>query len=493
MKGTGTSKAALRKVRSAATRRRASASHAAELATRIEQGLDDKANRVGPFEAGHDEVSRSSLFDALTNCPNRVLFKDRIEQTLRAAKRTNATVPLIVVDLDRFKEVNETLGYRAGDELLCRVADRLRGVLRDSDTVGRLGSDDFGVLLPSAETIEGAIKVADRIQHQIESRVTVGGHAIDTTMSMGVALFPIHGQDADTLLRHADMALSEARRARIPYSVFGTVEYQSARSSLGLAADLRRAVENDELVLHYQPKVAIATGRVIGVEALARWNHPACGLIMPGDFMPLAERMALITPLTLGILDKALRQARLWHDQGLDLPVAVNLSPRSLHQIDLPERIAESLHNAGVAAGKLAIEITETAIMIDEASAEAVVRRVAALGVGIAIDDFGTGYSSLTRLRRLPVSELKVDRSFVSTMARNNEDAVIVHALVDLGHRLGQIICAEGVEDEATLRMLAEWGCDSAQGYHLCPPQPAARLTPWLESSIRAPAMLTRG
>ncbi|MGH6717788.1 MAG: putative bifunctional diguanylate cyclase/phosphodiesterase [Alphaproteobacteria bacterium] len=475
-------------------RRSEGPSRVAELAALLEGSLGDLANLASTLEVAHGDVSRASLLDPLTGCPNRVLFKDRVEQTLREAKRIDAKVPLLVIDLDRFKEVNETLGYRAGDDLLCEIANRLRGVLRDSDTIGRLGSDDFGILLSSAETIEGAIRVAERIQHHVESRFTVGGHTIDATMSMGVALFPVHGHDADTLLRHADMALSEARRARIPYSVFGTVENDLARSSFHLAGDLRRAVENDELVLHYQPKVAMATGCAIGVEALVRWNHPTLGLIMPGDFMPLAERTALITPLSLVILDKALRQVRLWQERGLDVPVAVNLSPRSLHQADLPDRIAESLRKTGVAADKVAIEITETAIMIDEASAESVVRRVAELGVRIAIDDFGTGYSSLTRLRRLPVSELKVDRSFVGSMARNNEDAVIVHALVDLGHRLGQSICAEGVEDEATMRMLADYACDSVQGYYLCPPRPAAGLTAWLESSISggAPAALQR-
>ena len=463
-------------------------SQVVDLVSRLEARLGDLNNLTSSLETAHVEVARASLFDPLTRCPNRVLFKDRVDQILRAAKRGDRKVPLLVVDLDRFKEVNETFGYRAGDDLLCEVAERLRDVLRDSDSVGRLGGDDFGVLLPSAETLEGALRVAERILRHIGTQIVAGGHTIDATMSMGVALFPVHGQDADTLLRHADMALSEARRARIPYSVFGTVETDTSRASIRLAADLRRAVENDELVVHYQPKVSMATGRAIGVEALVRWNHPTLGLVMPGDFMPLAERTALITPLSLKILDDALRQTRLWQEQGLDIPVAVNLSPRTLHQSDLPDRILESLRAVGVAPDRLVIEITETAIMVDEDDAQSVVRRLADLGVGISIDDFGTGYSSLTRLRRMPVSEVKIDCQFVRTMARDQEDAVIVHALVDLGHRLGRSIVAEGVEDAATLRLLGEYGCDAAQGYYLCPPGPPKALTDWLRASLTGQA-----
>lgn len=455
----------------------------AALANELEASLGNLSSLATLLEAAHEEASRANLIDPLTRCPNRVLFKDRVEQTLLAARRTGASIPLLVVDLDHFKEVNETLGYAAGDDLLCEVARRLRASLRDSDTVARLGSDDFGILLSSTDTLDGAVKVADRVHREVASEAVIAGQRIGLTMTVGIAVHPTHGTDAETLLRHADMALSEARRARLPYAVFSSEEHDPSRSSLRLAAELRSAVENDELVLHYQPKIFMGNGRTVGVEALVRWQHPIHGLVMPGDFMPLAERTATITPMSLKILAKALGQVRAWQDMGLDVPVAINLSPRSLHQTDLPDRIAESLTEAGVAADKLAIEITETAIMIDEASAESVVRRLADQGVRISIDDFGTGYSSLTRLRRLPVSELKVDRSFVRNMARDNEDRVIVHALVDLGHRLGQKIVAEGVEDDETMKLLGQLGCDAVQGYHVCRPLPAVKLTDWLRTS----------
>jgi predicted signal transduction protein with EAL and GGDEF domain len=375
------------------------------------------------------------------------------------------------------------MGYAAGDDLLCEVARRLFEVLRESDTVARLGSDDFGILLASTHSLDGAAKVAERICNEVARKTVIAGQPFDILLSVGIAMFPEHGTDADTLLRHADVALAEARRARLPYAVFSSDGPEPSRRALHLAADLRSAIENDELTLHYQPKVCMRTRRTVGVEALVRWQHPSHGLIMPGDFMAIAERTALITPMSLKIVDKALAQCRLWRESGLNVPVAVNLSPRSLHQTDLADRIADSLTKAQVGADQLSIEITETAIMVDEAVGETGVRRLADLGLRISIDDFGTGYSSLARLRRLPVSELKVDRSFVRDMVMDGEDAAIVRALVDLGHRLGKTIVAEGVEDAKTLDLLAEWGCDTAQGYHLCRPGPADQITSWLVTS----------
>ncbi|MEX2648760.1 MAG: bifunctional diguanylate cyclase/phosphodiesterase [Alphaproteobacteria bacterium] len=461
----------------------ASPRNVADLVSRLEESFRSVTSLADKLEVAREEVNRTALLDPLTECPNRTLFYDRLQQTLLGAKRSNSSFPLMVVDLDRFKEINETLGYAFGDDVLREVARRLRGLLRESDTVARLGSDDFGVLLSSTASVEAAANVAERVIDTVSAKASIRGQSLDLPISIGIAIYPTHGEDAEALLRHADMALTEARRARVPYSVFATSGADASAGTLRLATEIRSAIERDELVLHYQPKVSMATGRTIGVEALVRWQHPELGLIMPGDFMPLIERTALITPMSLKILTQALKQSRAWSEIGLDVPVAVNLSPRSLHQTDLPDRVAEILETVGVQPGRLSVEITETAIMVDEASAETVVRRLADLGVHIAIDDFGTGYSSLTRLRRLPVSELKIDRSFVRNMAQNNEDSVIVRALVDLGHRLGQRIVAEGVEDEATWQNLKSWGCDAAQGYHLCRPAPPQKLTTWLEQS----------
>jgi diguanylate cyclase (GGDEF)-like protein len=462
---------------------RAPANGVADLISRLEESFRSVNTLVDRLEDAREEVNRSNLFDALTACPNRVLFYDRLEQAILLAKRAGGSFPLLIVDLDRFKEVNEILGYSAGDDVLREMARRIRGLLRESDTVARLGSDDFGVLLSTSTSIDGAANVAERLIDAVSQNATIRGHALELPVTVGIAVFPNHGEDAETLLRHADMALSDARRAGVPYSFFSAASGEAAPTALRLSADIRAAVENDEFVLHYQPKVSMATGRTVGVEALVRWRHPELGLIMPGDFMPLVERTALITRMSLKILSQALRQSRAWYEQGLDVPVAVNLSPRSLHQNDLPDRVADILAEVGVGADRLCLEITETAIMIDEASAEAVVRRLAERGVRFAIDDFGTGYSSLTRLRRLPVSELKIDRSFVRNLATNNEDAVIVRALVDLGHSLGQRIVAEGIEDEAAWRALKTWGCDAAQGYHLCRPIAPGPLTTWLRES----------
>jgi diguanylate cyclase (GGDEF)-like protein len=454
-----------------------------DLEGRLEESFRDISSLASQLEAAKEELARASLFDPLTDCPNRVLFHDRLEQAVLQAKRRDVALPVLIMDVDRFKDINETLGFQAGDQLLRDVAQRLKGVLRESDTTARLGSDEFGVLLTTATTIDGAVSATKKIADKLAAPFTVAGHAVDLSMSIGVAAFPVHGEDAQTLLRHAEMAMTEARRTHSPFAVYARDQDEGALVSLRLASGLRRAIEKDELVLHFQPKVNVATKKIIGTEALVRWNHPELGLTMPNAFIPLAERTALITPLSLLVMRKALKQVRAWRKQGLDIPVAVNLSPRTLHQVDLPGKIARILKESDVPARSLVVEITESAIMIDVDRATDVVRRLSALGVSISIDDFGTGYSSLINLRRLPVSELKIDRSFVMEMMGSAEDAVIVRSIIDLGHNLGLKVVAEGVENLDVWNRLGAWGCDSGQGYFLAKPMPEALFGEWLAKS----------
>lgn len=364
-----------------------------------------------------------------------------------------------------------------------RDRNLLRSTLRDSDTAARLGSDEFGILLAAVHNVEDALQAADRIAEAFSPPFEIEGHTVDLEMSIGIAAFPQHGGDTDTLLRHADMALSEARRTGSIYSVFASEEHASALAAFKLAGQLRSALDRDEFILHYQPKVDLATGRIVGVEALVRWQHPEMGLVMPGNFLPLVERTSIAMPLSLRVVDKALAQSRAWEDKGFDLTMAVNLSPRILHQPDLPERIKRLLVQHQVAPSRLFIEVTESAIMIDEDRALAALDRLVAQGVTISIDDFGTGYSSLTNLRRLPTRELKIDRSFVMAMRKSNEDAVIVRSLVELGTSLGLRVVAEGVEDAEVLATLKTWGCHKAQGYHIARPMPAPDLETWIATS----------
>jgi diguanylate cyclase (GGDEF)-like protein len=464
----------------------------AELQAELVRALGEIGRSASQLEAAHHDDRQAALVDPLTRCPNRFLFRDRLDQALLKAKREGTTYPLLVIDLDRFKQVNETLGHRAGDALLREVANRLRSVLRESDTTARLGSDEFGVLLATGRSIEGALQVADRITEAFAAPVPIEGHEVNLELSIGIAAYPMHGDDSETLLRHADIALSEARRTGSAYSVFASEEHETALAAFKLSGQMRVALDRDEFVLHYQPKVDLRSRRVVGVEALVRWQHPEKGLIMPGGFLPLVERTSMITPLSLRLVDKALGQASRWARAGIDLHVAVNLSPRCLHQPDLPDRIEAMLGQHGVPPPYLGLEITESAIMIDEERALAALNRLSRRGVRVAIDDFGTGFSSLTNLRRYPVRELKIDRSFVAAMPTSNEDAVIVRSLIDLGVNLGLQVVAEGVEDAQTLRTLEQWGCHKVQGFHIARPMASEDLEAWIASSPWKPAAHAR-
>jgi diguanylate cyclase (GGDEF)-like protein len=425
-----------------------------------------------------------ALHDPLTGLPNRELFGDRVEQAIRASDRGLQPAALLLLDLDRFKDVNDTLGHHHGDLLLGEVAARLTGTLRAVDTVARLGGDEFAVLLPDASA-DGAAAVAQKVRTALHQPLTLDGVGLDLDASVGIAVYPDHGGDAAELLQHADVAMYAAKQTHAGFVVYDPAVDQHSPRRLALLGGLRRALERDELVLHYQPKADLHTGQVLGAEALVRWQHPAHGLLGPGEFIPLAERTGLIHPLTRWVLDTALRQAAAWRQAGHHLSIAVNVSTRSLLDREFPDHVAERLAAWQVPAASLVLEVTESAVMADPALALEVLSRLHALGVGLALDDFGTGYSSMAYLKALPVDELKVDRSFVGQMATSSSDAVIVRSTIDLGHNLGLHVVAEGVENQATWEELAALGCDTAQGYHLGRPMPAAELERWLQVTER--------
>jgi diguanylate cyclase (GGDEF)-like protein len=438
-------------------------------------------------------IRQQALSDALTGLPNRILLLDRTAQAIRQADRELVPAALLLIDLDRFKEVNDTLGHHCGDQLLVQVGQRLRAALRGVDTVARLGGDEFAVLLPRITTDEGAATVASKLQAALQEPFTLQGLALEVEASIGLALYPEHGSDPDELLQHADIAMYVAKETHAGFVLFDPKQDQHSPRRLALLGELRRAIEGRQLLLHYQPKIDAHTGQILGVEALVRWQHPEHGLVPPGEFIPLAERTGLIGPLTHYVMDAALQQCRQWRQAGHELAVAVNVSARRLLDLAFPDEVGGLLARWDVPARLLVVEITESAIMADPAHAMQILGRLNRMGVQLSIDDFGTGYSSMAYLKSLPVDELKVDRSFVSQMTSNSSDAVIVRSTVDLGRNLGLRVVAEGVEDQTTLEALDALGCDAVQGFHVSRPVTPDDLIDWLELRARlASPSLTR-
>jgi diguanylate cyclase (GGDEF)-like protein len=429
-----------------------------------------------------DRDRHQATHDALTGLPNRELLRDRLGQGLAAAARTDGEVALLLIDLDRFKEINDTLGHSYGDKLLCQVGPRLRSVLRDGDTVARLGGDEFAVLLPSVDGVAEAQAVAERLREALHRPFDVDGVALDVEASVGIVLSPWHGTDTEELLRNADIAMYAAKELKAGAVVFEPDQHVTAPWRLTVLGDLRRALEgSDELFLNYQPKYTLDGERIEGVEALLRWQHPTEGLIPPDEFIPVAEGTGIILGLTERVLGLALAQMREWMDAGHAVPVAVNLSTRCLLDAGLPDLVERLLAEHGVPAGLLRLEVTESAVMGDAARCMEVLQRLHDLGVHLSIDDFGTGYSSMAYLRRLPVDELKIDRSFVLGMTTTQQDAVLVRTAIDLGHNLGLTVVAEGVEGAEHVLALRALGCDIAQGYHYARPMLPAQLSELLE------------
>jgi diguanylate cyclase (GGDEF)-like protein len=417
-----------------------------------------------------------AMTDALTGLPNRRLFAELADHAISRARRDGTHVAAMIIDLDGFKEVNDTLGHRCGDVLLQEIARNLSGALREGDTVARLGGDEFAVLLPGIADATAAETVANKLLCAIARPVQIGDLSMAPEGSIGIAMFPDHGGDIDGLLQHADVAMYAAKTHRLGCTLYVPDQDHHTLDHLTVIGDLREALENDELVLHYQPKVELATGTIVGVEALARWNHPRRGLLMPADFIPAAEHTALIVPLTLHVIDLALAQCRRWADEGRLLTMAVNISPRCLRQPEFATDVSARLAQWQVPPEWLELELTESVLIAGTQRELEVLNRLRALGVTLAIDDFGTGYSTLSRLRDLPIDVLKIDKSFVLSMRCNTADAVIVQATIDLARSIGVDVVAEGIENEATYDVLRALGCPYGQGYHLGRPMPADRL-----------------
>jgi diguanylate cyclase (GGDEF)-like protein len=439
-----------------------------------------------------DEIEYRALYDGLTGLPNRTLFRDRIERAILTAHRNGGSAAVMLFDLDRFKEINDALGHDTGDLLIGQLGERLKLELRESDTLARLGGDEFGVLLPT-ESIEDATLLAGRLHAALEAPFLLDGLPLEVSASMGVAAYPEHGGDADALIQHAEVAMYVAKEAHTPTSVYDAEQDMNDAARLALAGELRRAIETEELVVHFQPKAELASGRILGAEALVRWQHPERGFIPPNDFIPIAERTGLIKPLSRYVLRAAVEQCGAWNEAGLGLHVAVNLTIPDLLDLELPDWIAGLLAETGVQPEQLELEITETTILADPFRVRQVLARLNEMGLRLAIDDFGTGYSSLAYLKRLPVQTIKVDRSFVMGMGEDPSDATIVRSTIDLGRNLGLGVVAEGVESQEVWDALREQGCTLAQGYFISRPLPAEELAALLEKRAsravsRAPA-----
>jgi diguanylate cyclase (GGDEF)-like protein/PAS domain S-box-containing protein len=440
----------------------------------------EKTQLLEQTRASEERFQHQALHDALTRLPNRVLLHDRLSHAITSAARDREPVSLLVVDLDRFKEVNDTLGHSAGDRLLQEVSARFRATVRASDTVARLGGDEFALVLPGADA-PAAATTAAKLLAALERPVVLDGWELPLGASVGIAAYPEHGSDADTLLRRADMAMYAAKRNRDGgLGVYSPELDRHGSERLGLITDLRRGIALDELTLHYQPQVDCRTGGLVGIEALVRWWHPERGLLSPDTFVPIAEQAGLMRDLTRWVLSTALAQGHSWRRWLRELTLSVNLSGQDLLDSRLPAFVAEQLARWQFPAKQLTLEITESALLGDRARAQDVIGELRKTGVRVALDDFGTGYSSLSYLKEWPVDELKVDRSFVKNMIDDGRDRAIVRAIVDLAHTLGLSVVAEGVETQAVLGMLGDLECDRAQGYHMSRPLPAEELKWWL-------------
>ena len=445
---------------------------------------------ISERKAHTDALEYQALHDALTGLPNRSLFNDRLRQALLAARRNRQSFGVLLLDLNRFKDINDAFGHDRGDSLLQEVAARIRGALRATDTVARLGGDEFAVLTTEAKNPESIVAAALKILTSLEAPFAIGDQMVESGASIGIALYPQHGDDPATLLRRADVAMYVAKRSGLGHTVYSPEHEAQAFKRSGLAGELRRSIAQGELVLHYQPQMKLSSGATYGVEALVRWNHPREGMLPPDRFIPMAEDTGMIRPLTDWVLDSALRQLRAWMDSGMTLSMAVNISPQSVEDPSLVETVARALSTWGIEPSRLTLEVTESVAMAGAAGKA--LHNLSDMGVQVSLDDFGTGYSSLLYLKRLPVSEIKIDRSFVSGLASDGDSAAIVRSAVGLGHNLGLRVVAEGLQDRHAEAILMDSGCDAAQGFLIGRPVSGLEMTSYLSTTAGAERAVAR-
>jgi diguanylate cyclase (GGDEF)-like protein/PAS domain S-box-containing protein len=426
-----------------------------------------------------DKIRRQALEDPLTGLPNRALLWDRFEQELAGARRSGLLLGVVLFDLDHFKDINDKFGHVVGDRALRAVAAQIGSSIRASDTLARLGGDEFALLVPGLRDVEEAEQITRKALARIEDELRVDDVLLKLNASVGIAVHPTHGSDPTSLLRRADVAMYRAKRFGGRIAVYDPVRDQEELESLTFIAELQHAIDADELVLHYQPKINLRTGDTVGAECLVRWQHPSRGIIPPNKFIPLAESTGLVKPLTLWVVRQALEDSRSWQAQGLEIPVAVNLSAPLLHDAELPYAIDHALRASNAPERQLELEITESAVMQDPEGAMKTISLLHSTGISFSLDDFGTGYSSLAYLKNLQVQAIKIDRSFVRDMVTDQRDASIVRAAIELGHNFRMHIVAEGVESQPIRELLTSLDCDHAQGFHLARPMPSAVFLGW--------------
>jgi len=433
------------------------------------------------LDAKNEELKHLALHDNLTGLPNRGLLAERLEQTLLQAERSEQPFALFLMDLDRFKEVNDTLGHQFGDELLKMVSSRILKCMRKKDSIARLGGDEFAVLLPQTD-YKGTENCAERIIHSMDEPFSINNVSTESKVSIGIAIYPEHGTTADALMQYADVAMYQAKRSQSGYAFYDPSQNIHTIRRLQLMNDLKDAVGNNKITVYYQPLIESNNRNVIGTEALARWRHDELGDISPDEFIPMAEQMGLIKLLTFQVLKQSLSDLSSWKESGFDIGVNVNLSTYCLQDMLLPEEIDSIIKNHSISTEKIEFEITESALMHDLSRARKIIDQLSEIGVKLAIDDFGTGFSSLSYLKNLPVDTLKIDKSFILDMSNDNSDTAIVKTIIELGHNLNCLVVAEGVEDQMTLDSITQLDVDILQGYFYSRPLPADEFHRWLIS-----------
>ncbi|MBI3563475.1 MAG: EAL domain-containing protein [Gammaproteobacteria bacterium] len=454
----------------------------ASRTSQLQSVLTELERKNAQLQSSNEALEHAALHDPLTKLPNRALLHDRLYQCIESARRDHTGFAFAIIDVDKFKTVNDTYGHLAGDKVLQDVAERLVLQLRSSDTVARLGGDEFALIMPRADRA-ACVPIVKKITRVMQEPIMFNQQCLLVGCSVGITFYPEHGMDVASLMKHADAAMDQAKRSGTGFEIFDAVEHEKVTEQEQLMIDLSDAVHNGKLHLNYQPIVDIKSGVVYGLEALCRWNHPHMGFIPPDKFIAMAEQKGLIKPLTDWVINEALKQTALWHKKGFLVHIAVNLSVRNFLDPTLPDLIKVVMDKYDFSPTYLTLEITESMTMSDPERALKITNLYKGMGMQLSLDDFGTGYSSLSYLKRLPSRELKIDRDFILNLPNDAESRIIVKSTVDLAHNLGLKVVAEGVEDQATLELLAAMGCDRAQGYYICKPQVNAEIVKWLMDS----------